>query len=571
MKKPLITFENFSFQYKAQKTPTLKNINLTLYEGEKVLIVGASGSGKSSLGHCINGLAPFFYKGEIKGRLSIHHQEAKTMTIFERSNQVGTVLQDPDSQFIGLTVGEDIAFKLENECENQKVMQEKVWEAACKVGIEKHLGTSPNRLSGGQKQRVSLAGVMVRELDILLFDEPLASLDPHTGKQAMTLIDDLCTQTNKTMIIIEHRLEDVLHANIDRIIVMREGEIVADYPPNKLLTTPILEEEGIREPLYITAMKYAGCTLTDTMPLDHVDKLPIEAIQEPLQKWVLPTPQSPQAYTPLLQFENVGFAYESGKNVLKDVHFTIGKGEMMSIIGKNGAGKSTLSKLISGFYQPTTGRIVLEGEDMAPLTIKERAEKIGVVLQNPNQMISKTQLFDEVALGLRIRGIDEARITERVHETLKICGLYPFRNWPISALSYGQKKRVTIASILVLEPQIIILDEPTAGQDFKHYTEMMEFLKQLNAGGMTIIMITHDMHLMLEYTQRAIVLSEGTQLADTTPSRVLTQPELIQAASLKETSLFTLANRVGIKDPLAFIEGFIKEDRRIRTSCHKQC
>ena len=461
MKRPVIEFKDFSFQYRAQAKPTLNNINLTIYEGEKVLIVGPSGSGKSTLSNCINGLVPFSYKGEIKGSLKIKGQETKNMSIAKLSNVVGTVLQDPDSQFIGLTVGEDIAFKLENDCIPQEKMKETVNVVSKIVGIDGNLESSPHRLSGGQKQRVMLAGVMVDDVDILLFDEPLASLDPATGKNAIELIEQIREKINKTILIVEHRLEDVLHCNIDRIIV-------------------------------------------------------------------------------------------------------VDKGEMVSIVGKNGAGKSTVLKLISGFYKPSSGRVLFNGKDIKDESIKERAEKIGVVMQNSNQMISKSMIFDEVALGLKVRDVDESEIKTRVHEALKICGLYEFRNWPISALSYGQKKRVTIASILVLNPEIIILDEPTAGQDFRHYTEIMEFLKEINSKGVTIIMITHDMHLMLEYTNRAIVLADGLKIADDIASNVITDSKVIEAANLKETSVYELAVKANLENPRSFVKTFIDYDRSVR-------
>ncbi|OON95587.1 MAG: heme ABC transporter ATP-binding protein [Epulopiscium sp. Nele67-Bin005] len=566
MKKPVIEFENFNFQYKAQKSPTLKNINLTIYEGEKIVIVGPSGSGKSTLSHCINGLVPFYYDGKIDGKLTIMGKETKNSSIAKISNDVGTVLQDPDGQFIGLTVGEDIAFKLENDCIPQDVMKQKVEQASKLVDINSHLDVAPHQLSGGQKQRVTLAGVLVRDVPILLFDEPLASLDPATGKTAMELIDTIRNNEQKTIIIIEHRLEDVLHCKVDRIIIVNDGEIIADASPNEILAQNILTETGIREPLYITALKYANCKLDSKMELEDLEKLNLGEAKAQLEKWeqAINKEETPTKQVPLLGFENVKFGYSKKKEILKDVSFTIYKGEMLSVVGRNGAGKSTLSKLICGFYKPTSGKILFDGKDIAPLTIKERAEKIGIVLQNPNQMISKTLIFDEVALGLKIRNVNEEEIKERVFETLKVCGLYAYRNWPISALSFGQKKRVTIASILVLNPELLILDEPTAGQDFKHYTEIMEFLKELNSKGTTIIMITHDMHLMLEYTDRAIVISDGQKLAETHTYEVLTNYELIEPAHLKETSLYTLAVKAGLNSPKTFVKSFIQYDRGLR-------
>ena len=566
MKKPVIEFVDFTFQYRAQAKPTLNNINLTIYEGEKVLIVGPSGSGKSTLSNCINGLVPFSNEGEISGSLKVKGKETKEMSIFELSNSVGTVLQDPDGQFIGLTVGEDIAFKLENDCVSQDDMKEKVKIVSEIVGIDTHLNSAPYSLSGGQKQRVTLAGVMVGEVDILLFDEPLASLDPATGKSAIELIDQIQKKTNKTILIIEHRLEDVLHCPLDRIIVVDNGRIAADITPGELLSSNLLVETGIREPLYITALKYAGCDIKPEMHPEHIDTLNIDSCREKLKDWYEDTIEDEQKINnePILEMRDVKFSYESGKEILHGVSFKINKGEMVSIVGRNGAGKSTISKLICGFYKPTEGQILFNGRDLINDTIKERAEKIGIVMQNPNQMISKTMIFDEVALGLKVRGVSEEEIKNRVFETLKICGLYEFRNWPISALSFGQKKRVTIASILVLNPEVVILDEPTAGQDFKHYTEIMEFLKELNQKGVTIIMITHDMHLMLEYTNRAIVLSNGVKLADDIAANVLTDEEVINKANLKETSLYELAVKAKLDDPRMFVKKFIDYDRRIR-------
>ena len=566
MKKPVIEFVDFSFQYRAQAKPTLNNINITIYEGQKVLIVGPSGSGKSTLSNCINGIVPFSNEGKISGSLKVKGKETKEMSIFELSNSVGTVLQDPDGQFIGLTVGEDIAFKLENDCVSQEEMKEKVKIVSEIVGIDTHLNAAPYSLSGGQKQRVTLAGVMVGDVDILLFDEPLASLDPATGKSAIELIDQIQKETKKTILIIEHRLEDVLHCAVDRVIVVNNGEIAADITPAELLSSNILSETGIREPLYITALKYAGCTITPEMKPEHIDTLNIDLCREKLKTWYEETSEEEKQTTgeAILEMKDVKFSYESGKEILHGVSFKVNKGEMVSIVGRNGAGKSTISKLICGFYKPTEGQILFDGRDLINDTIKERAEKIGIVMQNPNQMISKTMIFDEVALGLKVRGVPEEEIKNRVFETLKICGLYEFRNWPISALSFGQKKRVTIASILVLNPEVIILDEPTAGQDFKHYTEIMEFLKELNKKGVTIVMITHDMHLMLEYTNRAIVLSNGLKLAEDIAANVLTDEEVINKANLKETSLYELAVKAKLENPRMFVKKFIDYDRRIR-------
>ena len=567
-KSPIISFKNFSFQYRAQKKPTLKEINLDIYPGERVLIAGPSGCGKSTLAGCINGLNPFSNPGECSGELIVDGVDAPKSSIFQLSAHVGTVLQDPDGQFIGLTVGEDIAFALENSCMPQNEMHEITRHAAELVGIQDHLDFAPHELSGGQKQRVSLAGVMVDQVKILLFDEPLANLDPATGKQTIELIDEIQEKTDTTVVIIEHRLEDVLWRNVDRIVLMSEGGILADLHPDELLSTRLLEENGIREPLYLTALRYAGVELAPAKKPAHVDSVVIDKADRKKMTdwfWSRPAAEAEKEHEPLLEVRNLTFGYERGSQTLRDVSLTIHKGEMVSIVGKNGAGKSTFSKLVCGFETPDSGEILFQGRNLLQENIRHRAKHIGYVMQNPNQMISKTMIFDEAALSLRNMGKSEEEIREKVEETLKVCGLFPFRNWPVSALSFGQKKRVTIASVLVQDQELIILDEPTAGQDFHHYTEIMEFLRGLNEKGVTVVMITHDMHLMLEYTPRALVFADGRLIADRSAAAVLCDPQLIRQAALKETSLFTLANQLGISPAEEFVQRFIEEDREVRS------
>lgn len=565
MASPIISFQDYGFQYTAQAEPTLHHINLDIYPGEKVLIAGASGSGKSTIASCINGLIPHAYQGTGTGKVLVDGRDAAQSSIFALSHTVGTVLQDTDGQFIGLTVAEDIAFALENDCVEQTEMKETVDRVAQLVDIGNHLDHAPHELSGGQKQRVSLAGVMVDDVKVLLFDEPLANLDPAAGRTAIELIDRIQQQTGAAVLIIEHRLEDVLWRHVDRIVLMEEGRILADLPTKELLCSDLLTSHGIREPLYLTALRYAGIPVTRELEPQHVESLRLSEPQKrQLREWMQAAESrltERKTGEPLLQAERLTFGYTQERNNLEDISFTIHKGEMVSIVGKNGAGKSTLAKLICGFEQPSAGRILLEGRDLSGDTIKERAAHIGYVMQNPNQMISKPMIWDEVELALLATDMTPEQRRERVEETLRICGLYPFRKWPVSALSFGQKKRVTIASILVRRPQILILDEPTAGQDYYHYTEIMEFLRQLNQQGYTILMITHDMHLMLEYTDRAIVFCEGKLLADTTSAHVLTEPELVKRASLKETSLYTLSLACGIQDPQKFAEVFIAWER----------
>lgn len=566
---PLIEFRDFSFRYRTQSEPSLRNINLKIYPGEKILIAGPSGSGKSTLAHCINALIPCSCPGEISGELFVAGLCPEKAGVFGMSKKVGTVLQDTNGQFIGLTVAEDLAFALENDAVPQDAMHARVAEIAEELNLKKLLHHAPGELSGGQKQRVSMGGVLADDVEILLFDEPLANLDPATGQKTIALIDELLQHKELTVLIIEHRLEDVLYRDVDRIVVVNDGRILADSRPDDLLCTDLLASQGIREPLYLAALKYAGCQLHPEDHPMHIESMCIEPYRERLLQWF--RAESPSVRTvdkaPALEVRDLSFAYRKGEPVLQHVDFTLQKGEMVALVGRNGAGKSTLSSLICGFLTPSDGQILLCGADIAPLSIKERGEHIGLVMQNPGQMISKPMIREEVGLGLAVRGVPEDEIRQRTDDTLRICGLYPFRNWPVSALSFGQKKRVTIASILVMHPEILILDEPTAGQDYRHYTEIMEFLRRINREtGVTILMITHDMHLMLEYTDRAIVIADGRLLADSTPAKVLTDRSLCAQADLKETSLYHLAVRCGIEDPSALCERFILYERAHRDS-----
>lgn len=582
-RNPVIFFDNFSFKYFAQSKPTLRNISLRIFEGEKILIVGPSGSGKSTIGHCLNGLVPFSYQGEIEGSLTINGNVCSKSSIFELSKSIGTVMQDTDAQFVGLSVAEDIAFALENDCIAQAEMISQVGFVSKVVGVNALLRQSPQELSGGQKQRTSIAGILVDDVDILLFDEPLANLDPETGKYAIELIDRIHKENNvvdatksvtsrhrdnkkkqKTTIIIEHRIEDVLHREVDRIILIDNGSIVADLNAHDMISSQYLLEHGLREPLYITALKYAGVDVNSKLLPGYISTMNFAGVKTQFLNWYEKTHTKKHTETgeEILTIRNLNFEYYKDKPVLTNINISIRAGEMISIVGTNGAGKSTIAKLICRFEKHPPETIFLNGKDAVNQDIAKRASFVGYVMQNPNQMITQTLIYDEISSGLRYRKLPKTEIDERVDTVLDICGLTRFKTWPISALSYGQKKRVTIASILALNPQILILDEPTAGQDYHHYTDIMQFLDKLNKLGVTVLMITHDMHLMLEYTHRSIVVCEGRIIIDTDSSEVLTNPDIISKASLKETSLFHMAKELEIEDPKSLVDKFIDFESR---------
>ena len=549
-----ISFNQFTFQYDAQAEATLKDISFDIAKGEKVLILGPSGSGKSTLAQCLNGIIPNIHKGQAQGQVRIDGQDIFKQSIYDKSQLVSTVLQDPDGQFIGLTVAEDLAFGLENDCANRSEMKDKVALWAERLDLTSLLNHRPQDLSGGQKQRVSLAGVLIDESPILLFDEPLANLDPKSGQETIDLIDKIHKEEGATTIIIEHRLEDVLYRPVDRILLVNDGTLLFNGSPDELLSSTLLLENGIREPLYVTVLRQLGFDTRDAENLSQLDALDLSDLVLPDR--VLKDKRDSSSDS-ILKVEGLSVSYGDNPAIIEDMSFSLKKGERLAIVGKNGAGKSTLAKALCGFV-PSQGKLTYKGQDISQDSIAERSERIGFVLQNPNQMISQTMIFDEVALGLRLRGIEETEVEERVHEVLKTCGLYSFRKWPISALSFGQKKRVTIASILVLKPEIIILDEPTAGQDYKTYTDIMNFLDSLQKQGHTIVMITHDMQLMLEYSDRCLVVVEGKIIADDNPVTILNQKDLLESANLKQTSLYTLGQKLS-SDPVEVTQYYIEK------------
>ncbi len=549
-----ISFNHFTFQYDAQAEATLKDISFDITKGEKVLILGPSGSGKSTLAQCLNGIIPNIHKGQAQGQVRIDGQDIFKQSIYDKSQLVSTVLQDPDGQFIGLTVAEDLAFALENDCADQSEMKDKVALWAERLDLGSLLNYRPQDLSGGQKQRVSLAGVLIDESPILLFDEPLANLDPKSGQETINLIDKIHKEVGATTIIIEHRLEDVLYRPVDRILLVNKGELLFNGRPDELLSSTLLLENGIRDPLYLTVLRQLGFDTTRAQNLSQLDALDLSGLGIPDRVLRDKTEASTDS---ILKVEGLSVSYGDNPAVIEDISFSLKKGERLAIVGKNGAGKSTLAKALCGFV-PSQGKLIYKGRDISQDSIAERSERIGFVLQNPNQMISQTMIFDEVALGLRLRGIEETEVEERVHEVLKTCGLYSFRKWPISALSFGQKKRVTIASILVLKPEIIILDEPTAGQDYKTYTDIMNFLDSLQKQGHTIVMITHDMQLMLEYSDRCLVVVEGKIIADDNPVTILNQKDLLESANLKQTSLYSLGHKL-LCDPVKVTQYYIEK------------
>lgn len=551
-----LEFQHVTFQYDAQAVPTLRDINLTIQPGERILIAGPSGSGKTTLGQLINGLIPHAYPGELSGKILINGQDVTTTSIFERSFSVGTVLQDTDAQFVGLSVAEDIAFALENDNATHDEIISKVQRWADVLDLPDLLKIAPQRLSGGQKQRVAMAGVLVDDSPILLFDEPLASLDPASGHRMLALLDKLQAEYGLTVVMIEHRLEDVLQHRLDRVVVLEDGQVTFDDTPDTLLRSDTLHQYGLAVPGYLQVVQQTGFDLNAVTGIRSPKTIDGVSLDERLTQLVLPKIKATEkAKEALLTIDRLSFGF-GDRTLFNQLSAEIYDGELVALVGKNGSGKSTLSKLITGFITPTSGKLSLANVgDLGGLSIKERASYIGYVSQNPNEMITQAIIFDEVASGLRLRGVAEEDVTQQVNDLLRLAGLYEMRNWPVTVLSYGQKKRLTILSVLALQPEVLILDEPTAGQDYANAQAIMQFVRHLHDElGTTVIVITHDMSLMLRVAERALVLVDGELIADTTPADLLTNEELVEKAALHLTTVYDLAQRFNLANPAALTQ-----------------
>ncbi|AWW99072.1 ABC transporter ATP-binding protein [Oenococcus oeni] len=558
---PAVTFKNVNFKYRVQSQATLHDVSFAFDYGEKIIIAGPSGSGKTTIGHLINGLIPQSFPGNLDGQILVNDQDVSKLDIFNLSFAVATVLQDTDAQFVGMTVAEDVSFLLENENIDHQTLLKKTNHWLTELNLQSVKNHHPQELSGGQKQRVSMAGVLSSDSKILLFDEPLANLDPAAGRAAIQLISQLQKKLNLTVIIIEHRLEEALKIQADKLVIVSRGKIIANDTPDRVLQSGVVSQVGLREPLYLTALKKAGFDLSLEKHLTDLSSLNQELVSKKISNWLNTqiSVKKPNPGQPILSIKNLFFSYPK-QSVFKDFNLDFYAGQITAIVGKNGSGKSTFSNLVTGFLKQDSGQIFFDGQSLDSLSVKERADKIGYVLQNPNQMISQNIVFDEVAYGLKLREVNPEEIKTRVRRVLKISGLDSMRHWPVSALSFGQKKRVTIASVLVLEPQILLLDEPTAGQDYLNYRSIMNFVASLNREHHTsIIVITHDMHLMLEYADRALALVDGKILADDRPAALLSNLELLKEASLAPTSLYNLA-RFSQVDPIKLSERLVESE-----------
>jgi energy-coupling factor transporter ATP-binding protein EcfA2 len=523
---PILAIKNLSFRYRTRPEYAIKDISLELKPGELLLIAGASGCGKTTLARCINGLIPRSYRGERSGTVHLHGREVAEIAMAEIAQIVGTLLQDPERQIVASSVLHEIAFGPENLGLPRSEIEARIEEVIERLGIDHLRERETFALSGGEKQKVALAGVLAMRPSILLLDEPLASLDPASAYEALGIFRRLADE-GTTIIMIEHRVEDALQAQPDRLLYMANGQTHYLGPVDRL--PPEIDHHEVKLPAQwvIQRVQQAG-----------------EASSPPLH------PTSAASYDePLVSFENVSFAYADGPMVLRDINFKIWPGDMIAILGANGVGKSTLVKHAIGLLKPIQGRVVVAGQDTRQLSVAKLARQIGYVFQSPGHMLFAPTVREELAFGPENLKFSPAEIEQNIQDGIKALNLTGLENYPPLGLSFGQQKRTTIASVVAMRSRILVMDEPTAGQDYANYTHFMDTLnKAMNEQGESVLsahfaatlFITHDLDLALTYANRVILLGDGQIAADGPPEEALRDFDLLQRCHVRPTSLLRL-------------------------------
>ena len=515
---PLIV-ENLSFRYRDRQGAAIHNLSFEAKPGEVLLIAGASGCGKTTLIRCINGLIPRSYKGEISGRIMIQGEEVKDLPLYRVSQKVGTVLQDPERQILGTRVLNEVAFGLENLNVPREEIYQRVDEVLRFLNIPHLRERETFSLSGGEKQKVALAGILAMRPSILLLDEPLASLDPASAQDTLGIVRELANE-GMTVLMVEHRVEDVLHIQPERVMFMTDGEI-----------------------------RYLGNLSGLNRVVNYREvKLPAEEIVErakadppPAALTVLPSVKDKglEENKPLVKFEDVAFGYDPEQEVLHGLNLEIKSGDVIAVLGPNGAGKTTFVKHAIGLLKPKAGRVLVNGQDTRHASVAEIAGTLGYVFQSPSHMLFAPSVYDELAFGPKNLGHPQAEIETEVKQALQVVNLADKEKDPPLALSFGQQKRVSIAAILAMRSRILVMDEPTAGQDYQNYMNFMDAILQMR-GFEAILFITHDVDLAVIYANRILMISDGRLVADGKPQDVLRDFDQLKANRLVPTSLLAL-------------------------------
>ncbi|MBC7228533.1 MAG: ABC transporter ATP-binding protein [Thermoflexales bacterium] len=509
-----LQIEGLTFRYHTRPELALQDLSLTLGAGELLLVAGASGCGKTTLIRCINGLIPRTYRGELRGRILVYGRDARSMSMAELSQQVGTLLQDPERQIVGSFVLNEVAFGLENLGLPRAEIRARVDEVLAYLGISHLRDRETFHLSGGEKQKVALAGVLAMRPRILLLDEPLASLDPASAQEALALFRRLADE-GVAVILVEHRVEDALSIRPDRVLFLQDGRIAYSGPPDRMTD----------------AVDYRQVKLPAPLILQRAAVAPPPPFEPAIR---------PNGREPLVVFEDVSFAYdEEGPPVIQDVNLTIRRGDIIALLGPNGAGKTTLVKHAIGLLKPRQGRVLVEGRDTREMSVAQVARTLGYVFQHPGHMLFAPTVREELAFGPRNLGFSREETDQAVARAVEMVNLRGLEGYPPLALSFGQQKRVSIAAVLAMRSRILVMDEPTAGQDYWNYMTFMDSILQM-PGFAAVLFITHDLDLAICYANRVVLMAEGRVAADGSPPEVLSDLELLRRCRIVPTSLLRL-------------------------------
>jgi energy-coupling factor transporter ATP-binding protein EcfA2 len=511
---PPLIIEDLTFRYRTRPELALHGLSLILEHGELLLVAGTSGCGKTTLIRCINGLIPSSYKGELGGHVLLYGQDTAGLSLSRTSQIVGTVLQDPERQILGAHVSTEVAFGLENLGLPREEILQQVDETLDYLGISHLRDRETFYLSGGEKQKVALAGVLAMRPSILLLDEPLASLDPASAQEALALFRRLADE-GVSILLVEHRVEDALSIHPDRVLFMQEGETTYCGPPDGLAA--VVDYRQVKMPAPIVIKRAAS--------------EPHPTFKPALRA------RGANGREPLVTFENVSFAYEEdGPTVIHDVNLTIRQGDVVALLGPNGAGKTTLVKHAIGLLKPRQGRVLVEGRDTREVSVAQIAHTVGYVFQSPSHMLFAPTVREELAFGPKNLGYDQKTIAKGVDRAVEVVNLGGLEDYPPLALSFGQQKRVSIAAILAMHSKILVMDEPTAGQDYWNYMAFMNSILQM-PGFEAIFFITHDLDLAICHASRVVLMHEGRIAGDGPPAEVLTDPDILRRCRLVPTSL----------------------------------
>jgi energy-coupling factor transport system ATP-binding protein len=541
----LVRFEKLTYSYPYSDSRVLSDINLKLEKGEFVLLVGPSGCGKSTLVRCLNRLVPEISGGSLSGSVMLRGKDLRDEKVHRLALEVGMVFQNPETQLFSLTVEDDLAFGPENLGLPRQEILSRVEKSLKAVKLEKLRDHFIFTLSGGEKQRTAIGGNLAMEPEILVLDEPTSDLDPAGTREVLELLRMLNAEKQTILILIEHKLDEVFEM-ADRVLVMDEGRIVLDGKPFEILCyeEEKLKKLGIHPPQLTEISRLLGFDSQASSPPSYENILkrlaellqPSEGELNPESrreaKLEIPSVCPPQESLPHIRTEKLCCRLEGGSETLKNINLEIKQGEFLALLGHNGAGKTTLAGHLMGFYRPSSGRILLNGKDMSKYSTAQLSQQIGYLFQNPDSQIFMNSVFEEVRFGLKNLKIPEDEIKKRVNSALEMMELSAYRNRHPQALSRGQRQRLAVASILALEPDLLVLDEPTTGQDRGHIHKFLDKIRELNRLGKTVILITHDMELAAEYAERVIVMKKGEILLDGPAADVFSSPEDLDEAGL---------------------------------------